>query len=78
MSLAAWKIGTSRYAYLLTGIYTVVLVVGLPLTISLNDVVGWLTFSCVMVSGVCNLYLAWKLRGHARSGAVQRQEPLGR
>lgn len=66
MKAVAWKPGTSRWAYLQTSIYTVALVAGLPVTTAVNTDSAWLTFSCVMASGICNVTLAWNLRRHAQ------------
>jgi hypothetical protein len=66
MSLKSWKPGTSRWAYLLTGIYAVFLAGGLPLTIAVGQEWGWVLFSLVMASGFCNMIAAYSLRRHVR------------
>jgi hypothetical protein len=66
MGFRSWKPGTSRWLYLLTGFYAVVLAVGLPVTIAAGQVLGWVLFSFLMFSGVCNIVVAYLHRRHAR------------
>ena len=78
MSLRSWKPGTSRWAYLQTSIYAVLLAVGLPITIALNQAWGWMTFSLAMASGVCNITAAYVLRWKGRNGSSNGHFETGR
>src|ERR1700742_4236609 len=82
MAAAAWKPGTTRWAWLQTSIYSAALLVGLPVTIVLNTDAGWITFSLVMSGGIGNVTLAWLLRRDARRATTsaatatpQREKP---
>lgn len=66
MGAESWKPGTSRWAYLLTGIYAVFLAVALPLAIAANSELMWVAFSLVTVSGVFSIGAAWGMCRHAR------------
>ena len=66
MGFKSWKPGTSRWLYLLTGVYAVGLAVSLPLAIAVDQEQGWVLFSLIMTSGVCNIIAAFSMRRHAR------------
>jgi hypothetical protein len=66
MGVASWRPGTSRWAYLLTGIYVVFLAVALPLAIAVNSALTWVTFSLVTASGVLIIAAAYSMRRFAR------------
>jgi hypothetical protein len=66
MGAASWRPGTSRWAYLNTGVYLILLAVGLPLAIAVHTESGWVLFSIIMLGGVCNTTGAWLARRHAR------------
>jgi hypothetical protein len=66
VNVAAWKPGTSRWAYLNTSVYLAGLAVMLPLAIAVNAAWGWVLFSIIMLSGTGNITAAWLMRRHAR------------
>jgi hypothetical protein len=70
MALKSWKPGTSRWAYLLTAIYLLVLAVGLPMTIALHQGQYWVLFALVMLGGICTIASAYIARRDIRRRAV--------
>jgi hypothetical protein len=70
MALKSWKPGTSRWAYLLTGIYLLVLAVGLPITIALHQGQYWVLFALAMLAGICTTASAYIARRDVRRRAV--------
>jgi hypothetical protein len=70
MALRSRKPGTSRWAYLVTGIYLVFLAVGLPMTIALHQEQSWVIFALVMLGGICTTASAYIARRDVRRRAA--------
>jgi hypothetical protein len=70
MALKSWKPGTSRWAYLVTGIYLLFLAVGLPMTSALHQGQYWVLFALVMLGGICTTASAYIARRDVRRRAA--------
>jgi hypothetical protein len=77
MALRSWKPGTSRWAYLLTGIYLLFLAVGLPMAIALHQSQYWILFALVMLGGICATASAYIASRAVRRRAASSPAPPG-
>jgi hypothetical protein len=66
MQLKQWRPGTSRWAYLLTGIYVVLWPVGLAFAIAEGQESGWVSFALATITMASSLTLAYQLQRRGR------------
>jgi hypothetical protein len=69
MGVESWGPGTPRWAYvaaLITGVAVVCLAVTLPLAITVNSELMWVTLALVTYSGVSGIAAVWIIHRHAR------------